>query len=519
MDEMVAQPVAASRLARATFRATSWLARLPWSLRPIAAWTPAASTPAASVTAASGVPVTRAEPATSRQLRASDPPRSFVEALARIGSAVGGEHHGAHHVGQAQGWIQERADHASASSNTGTTSVIAPASTSIRRPPIEPFTSAVPGWVLDDLLMRLWRTRWPDQVEGTPWEDGTDQRFLRSLVRHWLHDYDWRAAESRINALPNYLATVGGTRIHFVHVRGRGPSPMPLVLTHGWPGSFLEYSKIIPRLTDPERYGGDPRDAFDVIIPSLPGYGFSRKPTEPGMHAERIASIWAELMTGVLGYERFAAHGSDIGASVTSLLGLLVPERLFGIHLTSVTGSSIERWLGDGASPLSDAEMRFCADHERWKEAEGGYSHLQRTKPQSLAHALTDSPVGLAAWIVEKYRAWSDCDGDIQRRFTIDELLTTITLYWVTETIGPSMRLYYEGRKHPRRLRPGERVEVPCGVALFPKDITHPPLEWGERAYRITRWTEMPRGGHFPAHEEPELLADDIATFFRSMRS
>ncbi|SRR5579883_504463 len=383
---------------------------------------------------------------------------------------------------------------------------------------VEPFTSEVPGWVLDDLRVRLWRTRWPDQVAGTPWGDGTDQDFLRTLVHHWLHDYDWRIAESRINALSHHRATVGGTRIHFVHVRGRGPCPMPLILTHGWPGSFLEYGKIIPLLTDPAAHGGDPADAFDLVIPSLPGYGFSDRPTAPGMHVERIASIWAELMTDVLGYDRFAAHGSDIGAGVTSLLGLLVPERLFGIHLTSVTGSAIVRWLGEGAPPLTEAEMRFLADADQWTEAEGGYAHVQRTKPQSLAHALNDSPVGLAAWIVEKYRAWSDCGGDLTRRFTLDELLTTITLYWVTGTIGSSIRLYHEGRAHPRRLRPGERVEVPCAAALFPRDIARPPREWGERAYRITRWTEMPRGGHFPAHEEPELLAADIAAFFRPMR-
>jgi pimeloyl-ACP methyl ester carboxylesterase len=387
-----------------------------------------------------------------------------------------------------------------------------------RRPGTAPFHIAVPPDVLHDLRLRLDRTEWPRLVASEPWSDGTDAAFMRKLVSHWRSGFDWRAQEQAMNALPQFLATIHGARIHFVHVRGRGPHPTPIVLTNGWPSTFLEYRRLIPLLTDPARYGGDPEDAFDVVIPSLPGFGFSDRPDAPGMNVEWIATLWAELMTGALGYERFFAHGSDIGAGVTSLLGFVAPDRLLGIHLTSVAGSSVVRWLGDGAAPLTEAETRFQSEIGQWSEAEGAYSHLQRTKPRTLAFALADSPVGLAAWIVEKYRAWSDCHGDVEQRFSLDELLTTITLYWVTGSIGSSMRLYFEGRLHPKRLSAGERVEIPCAAAIFPHDIARPPREWGERAYRITRWTEMPRGGHFPAHEEPELLAADLRDFVRDLR-
>lgn len=494
-------PSAASLLARAVATLRNWAG----SMRPLGRrgshaamerWSDAGSTP----------PAPRALPIT-------DPPQSFIEALARIGAAVGAERHAALH--RRAPTLRDAARSADGRSPTAARRARGAGDARLH---IEPFVSAVPDSVLRDLRHRLQRTQWSDFVPGASWADGTDPVFLRRLVEHWIDGYDWRVEERRINALPQYRATVDGTEIHFVHIRGNGPSTIPLVLTHGWPGSFLEYRKLIPLLTDPARHGGDPRDAFDVVVPSLPGFGFSAHPSAPGMHPERVASLWMKLMTDVLGYERFAAHGSDIGANVTALMALLQPDRLLGIHVTSVTGSALVRWLGDGARPLSDAERRFTAEVEAWTEAEGGYSHLQRTKPLTLAHALADSPAGLAAWIVEKYRGWSDCDGDVERRFTLDELLATITLYWVTGTIGPSMRMYFEGRLHPRRLAKGERVEVPSAAALFPRDIARPPREWGERAYRIARWTEMPRGGHFPAHEEPGLLADDLAAFFREMR-
>lgn len=381
-----------------------------------------------------------------------------------------------------------------------------------------PFRYRATDAELRDLRRRLTATRWAGAVDRESWGDGTNPEFLQRLVAFWRTEFDWRAQERAINALPQFRVELGGVGVHFVHVRGVGPDPLPLLMTNGWPSSFLEYRKIIPLLTDPAAHGGDPRDAFHVVIPSLPGFGFSDAPAAPGMHVGRIAAMWHALMVDVLGFDRFGAHGSDIGVGVSSMLGLMHPPQLLGVHLTSVTGSAIVRDLGSAAPPLTGAEQRSVAESAAWAEREGAYAHLHRTKPQTLAYALTDSPVGLAAWTAEKFRSWSDCGGDVERRFSFDDLLTTITLYWLTKSIGPSMRLYREGHLHRRELKSGERVEVPCGVALFPKDLSRPPREWGLRAYRITRWTEMRRGGHFPAHEEPRLLAEDLRAFFRELR-
>lgn len=321
-----------------------------------------------------------------------------------------------------------------------------------------------------------------------------------------------------MNAFAHFRATIDGCGVHFIHERGKGPSSLPLVVTHGWPGSFAEMLKLIPLLTDPAAHGGSGTDAFDVVVPSLPGYGFSDRPAAPGVTTTRIAELWARLMTEVLGYSRFGAHGGDIGAGVSRVLGLDYAERTVGVHVTYPTGAAILPPDLAAERPFSDAERAFLEAARAWSEEEGAYSQLHRTKPQTLAYALNDSPVGLASWIVEKFRAWSDCGGDLERSFTKDELLTSVTLYWVTQTIGPSMRLYYETRRAPRRLRPGERIEVPCAVALFPKEISRPPREYVERTHNVVRWTEMPRGGHFPALEEPELLAEDIRAFFRPLR-
>jgi len=305
--------------------------------------------------------------------------------------------------------------------------------------------------------------------------------------------------------------------IHFLHERGRGPAPLPLVLTHGWPSSFLELLKVIPLLTDPAGHGGDEADAFDVVVPSLPGYGFSDLPTTAGTNTARTASLWLTLMTEVLGYRRFGAHGGDIGAGVTTRLARLAPERLVGIHLTAIADPT----LGADSMPLSAAERAYLDGLAAWEEAEGAYSSVQRTKPQTLAYGLTDSPVGLAAWIVEKFRSWSDCGGDLERRFTRDELLTTISLYWFTGTINSSIRMYYEGRRDPAPLALGERIDVPTGVSLFPNEFvpeSHAPRSWGERTYDIRHWARLDRGGHFPALEEPELLVEEIRGFFRPLR-
>jgi pimeloyl-ACP methyl ester carboxylesterase len=252
------------------------------------------------------------------------------------------------------------------------------------------------------------------------------------------------------------------------------------------------------------------------VVPSMPGYGFSDHPTQRGLHVFKVADLWAKLMTEGLGYQRFGAQGGDWGASVTSYLGFAYPRNLMGIHVTSMTRPT--PYLGPGSRALSAAEKAYLEQREAWLQAEGGYSHIQGTKPQTLSYGLNDSPAGLAAWIVEKYRTWSDCHGEVESRFTKDELLTTITLYWVTQTINSSTRLYYETLRQPWTLKQDERIVVPSAMAAFPKEISRPPKEWGERSFNVQRWTEMPRGGHFAALEEPELLANDIRAFFRPLR-
>jgi pimeloyl-ACP methyl ester carboxylesterase len=385
----------------------------------------------------------------------------------------------------------------------------------------DPFAVAVPDDVLADLRERLERTRWPQAVAGEPWAAGADVAYMQELTRYWLESYDWRAHEAFINSFANYRADVDGVLIHFVHERGRGPEPMPLILTHGWPSTFYEFYKVIPLLTDPATNGGDPADAFDVVVPSLPGYGFSATRPIPG-GTIRTPELWVALMKDVLGYERFAAHGDDIGAFVTNRLGLLYPERLIGIHVTLEAKAQAEF----EADPET-GEVRFSRDGAPRGNVHGGpdgYAHLQRTKPQSLAFALDDSPVGLAAWIVQRWRDWSDCGGDLESRFTKDELLTNVMIYWVTGTIASSFRFYYEWvlntadatkGTQSRPLDAGERIETPSAFALF---ADGPSREEAERAYNLQRYTIMPSGGHFAALEEPELLVDDIRASFRPLR-
>jgi pimeloyl-ACP methyl ester carboxylesterase len=381
---------------------------------------------------------------------------------------------------------------------------------------VQPFKIQVPQATLDDLQERLARVRWPDEIPGSGWDYGANLAYMKELADYWQTKFNWRAQEEAINKFHHFRAEVDGLGIHFIHERGKGPNPLPLIITHGWPGSFVEMLKIIPLLTDPERHGGDPADAFDIIVPSLPGFGFSDRPAESGMNLFRTAELWKQLMLG-LGYQRFAAQGGDFGASVSTLLGFGYPESLVGIHLNFIPGS-YRPYLGPGVRGLSELEKQFLADADQWYQAEGGYSHIQRTKPQTLSYGLNDSPAALAAWIVEKFHAWGDCDGEVEKRFTKDELLTNVTIYWATETIHSSTRLYYETRKAPLHFKQGERIHVPCGIAHFPKEAPFPPREWVERFYNVQHWTEMPRGGHFAALEEPALLVNDIRAFFRSWR-
>jgi pimeloyl-ACP methyl ester carboxylesterase len=382
---------------------------------------------------------------------------------------------------------------------------------------IEPFPIRVPEAVLDDLGERLARTRWPEAPEGTGWDEGTPLPYLKSLVSHWRERFDWRDQEARISSLRHFRAPVGGLDVHFIHEPGRGPRPMPLLLLHGWPVSFLEMRELIPRLTDPERDGADRGDSFSVVVPSMPGYGFSERPRCPGVTNARIAEMWAALMEG-LGYRRYGIHGGDWGAGVGTFLALRHPGPVAGLHLNYIPGS-YRPPLGAGAPPPTEEERAFVEERDRWFEAEGGYAHIQGTRPLSLAYGLTDSPAGLAAWIVEKLRGWSDCEGDLERRFGPDEVLAHVTLYWVTGTIHSANRLYLESRATPLQLEVGEGVRVPCGVAHFPLEAPFPPRSWIERGYDVRRWTEMPRGGHFAAMEEPDLLARDIRDFFRPLRS
>jgi len=379
----------------------------------------------------------------------------------------------------------------------------------------ERFSIQIPEDVLIDLKYRLDHIRWPDQLENIDWERGTEKGYLQSLVSYWSEQYDWRAQEAELNRLPQFRCTVDGVDVHFIHERGRGPNPLPIILTHGWPDSFIRYKKMIPLLADPARYGGDPNDAFDVIVPSIPGFAFSGKPTVGGVNNSTVSELWAKLMTEELGYETFAAAGGDMGSGVTRYLAAIHPELLVGIHVTDI-GIIRQLMTAHDEASLSKEELQYKADVQKWIVEEGGYISLQATKPQTLAYGLSDSPVGLAAWIVEKFRSWSDQDCEFDKKFSNDELLTNIMIYWITNTIGPSAHRYFENTHSLPQLG---RIDVPTGVALFPSDVLLPPREWAEKNLNIMRWTHMPRGGHFAAMEEPELLAEDIRAFFRQFRT
>lgn len=379
-----------------------------------------------------------------------------------------------------------------------------------------PFQSEVPAAAVADLKDRLRQSRWPVLLDGEGWQDGTSLSFMRRLVDHWLNKFDWPTEEARLNQLPQFTASVDGHHIHFLHHRGTGPDPFPLVMTHGWPGSFLEMERIVPLLTDPAAHGGDLADSFDVIVPSLPGYGFSPAPTAPGTNSQRIADLWAGLMAG-LGYDRFGAQGGDIGAGVSTWLARLYPDRVAGFHLNYIPGGMRPSLEGD-AQPLTEAEQDFLVKGAAWSAEEGAYAALQSTKPHTLAFSLTDSPAGLAAWITEKFRAWSDCNGDLETAIPMDALHCDISLYWFGQTIGASSRLYKENRANPLVFAPGERIGPPMGMALFPKELPTPPRSWVERVCDVRLWNTMPRGGHFAALEQPELLANEIRTFFRPLR-
>ncbi|MGH7309558.1 MAG: epoxide hydrolase family protein [Candidatus Rokuibacteriota bacterium] len=377
-----------------------------------------------------------------------------------------------------------------------------------------PFSIRVPDDVLRDLRDRLGRVRWPDAVPGGGWSYGTDLTYLKDFVTYWRDVYDWRRHEAELNRFRQFTVPLAAIDLHFVHEPGVGPAPLPLLLSHGWPGSIVEFQWLIPMLTDPARFGADPADAFTVVAPSLPGYAFSFRPDQPRFGVVEIAEAFTTLMTEVLGYGRFAAQGGDWGAFVTSYLGAAHADRLVGIHLNLL---AVRRDATPTASATPE-EKTYYAELEHWLREETGYLAIQGTRPQTLAYGLTDSPAGLAAWIVEKFRTWSDCGGDVERRFSRDVLLTNIMLYWVTGAIGSSFWPYYARLHSPWPISERKPVTAPTAYAAFPREILRPPRSLAERVYNIHRWTVMPAGGHFAALEEPELLAADIRAFFRELR-
>ena len=378
----------------------------------------------------------------------------------------------------------------------------------------QPFKIEIADEVLEDMRRRIADTRWPDEIPNSDWDYGSNMAYVRELADYWLNEFDWRKQEATLNEFSQFKADVEGMSIHYIHERGKGPNPIPLVITHGWPSTFFEMYKIIPMLADPAAHGGDAADAFDVIAPSMPSYGFSDRTTERGWSVSRVGDMWVSLMDA-LGYDKFGAHGGDWGAGVTARLGYSHADRMIGVHVTAVSATP---HIDDDSPPLTHDENEFLRARAQWREDEGAYGHIQGTKPQTLSYGLTDSPVGLAAWIVEKFRAWSDCDGDVESVYTKDELLTNITIYWVTQTISSSVRIYYESQRAPLTLGKGEKVSAPSGVARFPKDIGYPPREYAERVMNLRHWTEMPDGGHFAAMEKPDALVEDLRSFFRPLR-
>ena len=371
------------------------------------------------------------------------------------------------------------------------------------------FTPQTAPDVLADLRARLRATRWPDAPEDAGWSMGTDLEYLRELVAYWADGFDWPAQEAALNRLPRFRTPVGDLGIHFVHARAAGPA-LPLVLGHGWPDSFWRYTKVIPLLTDPGAHGADPADAFHVVVPDMPGFGYSDRPAVP-LDSIAVADLWAELM-GQLGYPRFGAAGGDVGSHVSRYLALNHADRVVAVHRTD---AGLPAHVPDDLTP---EERDWLAGAAAWGATEGAYAAMHRTKPQTAAFGLTDSPVGLAAWIVEKLQAWSDCRGDVESPFTPDEILTNVTIYWLTATIGSSMRMYRANAAIPPA-QLARRVEVPSGFAIFQGDVVRPPRAWLERTANVVRVTEPARGGHFAAFEEPELYAQELREFFRPFRS
>lgn len=374
---------------------------------------------------------------------------------------------------------------------------------------MHPFRIAVPDEVIDDLHRRLADTRWPEAECVEDWSQGIPLSYTQELAQYWADGYDWRAREARLNRFDQFTTEIDGLAVHFIHQRSPHPEALPLIMTHGWPGSIAEFHKVIEPLTDPTAHGGRAEDAFHVVCPSLPGYGFSGKPTAAGWGVERIAQAWDTLM-GRLGYERYGAQGGDWGSAVTTQIGRN-GGRCMAIH----TNMPIARPPA-GASEFSAEELASITAMREHQRTGTGYSKQQSTRPQTVGYGLVDSPVAQLAWIVEKFQAWTDCDGRPENALSRDEMLDDVMIYWVTASGASSARLYWESFG---AFGSGGRVEVPTGVASFPKEIGRPPRSWCETGYHITHWTDMPRGGHFAALEQPELLVEDVRAFFATVRA
>lgn len=378
-------------------------------------------------------------------------------------------------------------------------------------PLIRPFTVAIPDSEIDDLKLRLARTRWPDRETVTDWSQGVRRENAEALIGYWEREYDWRRFESELNRFPQFLTRIDGVDIHFIHVRSRNPKAMPLILTHGWPGSIVEFLKLIGPLTDPVAFGGDAEDSFDVVVPSLPGFGFSGKPTETGWNVTRIATVWVELMRR-LGYEKWAAHGGDWGSVVTTVLGAMRPDGLLGIHLNSPY--AFPEQIPETLSP----EERRAVDGLALYAGElGGANHLQGTKPETIGIALADSPAGQAAWIYDKFQSKTDNHGLAEDTLTTDEILDAISTYWFTNSAASSARIYWENKGSSMA---GPKLSLPVAVTVFPADIPRLPRSWIDDTYReLIHYGEADKGGHFAAFEQPEIMVSEIRTGLRSLRS
>jgi pimeloyl-ACP methyl ester carboxylesterase len=376
---------------------------------------------------------------------------------------------------------------------------------------IRPYRISVGDDVLDDLKSRLRNTRWPEAELTSDWSQGTPLGWIKEICRYWAEQYDWRKREALLNRFTQFMADIDGLAIHYIHARSPHPQAMPLIITHGWPGSVAEFQKVIGPLTDPEAFGGNAADAFHVVCPSLPGFGFSDKPREVGWGVDRIALTWAKLMDR-LGYPRYGAQGGDWGSAVTTAIGALDADRCIGIHIT--LAMSVRPNVEGKPTP---EEARALQGIKYYRDWDSGYSKQQSTRPQTLGYALTDSPAGQAAWILEKFWAWTDCGGDPESILGRDELLDNVMIYWVTATAASSARLYWESFGPGRRTT--HQVKVPTGVAVFPREIVPPVRRWMEASYTdIRHWSEMPKGGHFGAFEQPELFVRDVRDFFRALR-